>query len=82
MKEEYARFRENFNGRQKVKEYLTLAQARHNKYQADFSRENIIKPKEMGIQILPEVDLKILVDFIDWAPFFRSWDLHGRYQIF
>jgi 5-methyltetrahydrofolate--homocysteine methyltransferase len=39
----------------------------------------IIKPKELGTQIIEDLELKKLVDFIDWSPFFRSWDLHGKY---
>jgi 5-methyltetrahydrofolate--homocysteine methyltransferase len=33
----------------------------------------------MGIQTLEQLSLKELVPFIDWSPFFRSWDLHGKY---
>ena len=33
----------------------------------------------MGIQTLEQLSLKELVPYIDWSPFFRSWDLHGRY---
>ena len=36
-------------------------------------------PKELGIQIIEDLDLSKLVDFIDWTPFFRSWELHGKY---
>ncbi len=37
------------------------------------------KTKELGIQVLEQLSLKELVPFIDWSPFFRSWDLHGKY---
>jgi 5-methyltetrahydrofolate--homocysteine methyltransferase len=39
----------------------------------------LIKPKHLGIQVLEDFDLKKLEEFIDWSPFFRSWDLHGKY---
>ncbi len=42
-------------------------------------RSEIVKPKQLGIQIIEDFDITKLEDFIDWSPFFRSWDLHGRY---
>ena len=79
LKEEYARFRENFNSRQRIKEYLTIEQARANNYQIDFKAEDIVAPNQLGIQVIENLDLKKLVPYIDWSPFFRSWDLHGKY---
>ena len=33
----------------------------------------------MGVKIIDNLDLNVLKDYIDWSPFFRTWDLHGRY---
>ena len=52
---------------------------RKNKFTIDWSNANIVKPNELGIQIIENQDLNELVDYIDWTPFFRSWDLHGKY---
>ena len=41
--------------------------------------QTIVKPNELGIQTLEQLSLKELVPFIDWRPFFISWDLHGKY---
>ncbi|RMB56669.1 methionine synthase [Dokdonia sinensis] len=79
LKEEYARFRESFNSRQRIKEFLTIEEARANKLKIGFKAEDIVKPNELGIQVIEDFDLKKLESFIDWSPFFRSWDLHGRY---
>ncbi len=79
LKEEYSRFRESFNSRQRIKEYLTIEAARANKFKIDFKIEDIAKPNKLGIQVIKDFDLKKLEPFIDWTPFFRSWDLHGRY---
>ena len=54
-------------------------EARKRKYQIDWSKSAISKPKELGVQVLKQMSLKELVPFIDWSPFFRSWDLHGKY---
>ncbi len=79
LKEDYEKFREGFLKRTKQKEYLSIEEARKNKYKVDWSSTEIVKPKELGIQIIEDFDLQGLVDYIDWTPFFRSWDLHGKY---
>jgi 5-methyltetrahydrofolate--homocysteine methyltransferase len=78
-KEEYLKLRTDFLGRSKAKDFLTLENARKNAWKYDWSSFEPVQPAQLGIQIIPEMDLKTLVNFIDWSPFFRSWDLHGRY---
>ena len=79
IKASYASFRESFLNRQQAKTYLTIEKARANKFKVDWSTANITTPKKLGIQVLYKFELSKLVPFIDWSPFFRSWDLHGRY---
>ena len=79
LKQDYDEFREKFLKRKKKKSYISLAAARKKKYKIDWETSNIVKPKELGIQKLTQLSLKELVPYIDWSPFFRSWDLHGRY---
>ncbi|MEQ8217265.1 MAG: methionine synthase [Arenibacter sp.] len=79
IKLDYADFRQKFLNRGKHKEYLTLEAARENKYQLDWSKAEIVKPKTLGIEMIEDFDLNELVPYIDWSPFFRSWELHGKY---
>ncbi|MCC4229851.1 methionine synthase [Zunongwangia profunda] len=79
LKTEYEVFRNNFGKRSKVKSFLSIEEARENNYKIDWKTTNITKPNRLGIQILEDFDLNELVPYIDWSPFFRSWDLHGRY---
>ncbi|MEP5256275.1 MAG: methionine synthase [Winogradskyella arenosi] len=79
IREEYDAFREQFLKRTKKKDYLTIADARKNKFKIDWNTSEIVKPKELGIQIIEDFDITKLEAFIDWSPFFRSWDLHGKY---
>ena len=79
IKLDYESFRDKFLNRGKQKEYLTLEEARANKLQIDWNPSDIKKPKQLGIEVLEDFDLKLLTDYIDWTPFFRSWDLHGKY---
>ena len=79
LKKEYDEFRTKFLKRGKEKAYISIDEARKRKYKIDWNTSEIIKPKELGIQTLEQLSLKALVPFIDWSPFFRSWDLHGKY---
>ena len=79
LKKEYDEFRTKFLKRGKEKAYISMTEARKRKYKIDWETSEIIKPKELGIQTLEQLSLKELVPFIDWSPFFRSWDLHGKF---
>ncbi|UBZ12698.1 methionine synthase [Flagellimonas marinaquae] len=79
IKLDYESFREKFLKRGKQKEYLTLEEARKNKLQIDWNPLDIKKPNQLGIEVWDDFDLTQLEEFIDWSPFFRSWDLHGKY---
>ena len=78
IKEEYDDFRARFQQRSDHKTYVALAEARTQKLQIDFAAQPPMTPNQLGIQHFNQ-DLEALVDYIDWTPFFRSWDLHGRY---
>ncbi|MEP0214294.1 MAG: methionine synthase [Cellulophaga sp.] len=79
IKLDYEEFRKQFLKRTKHKEYLPIDAARKNKYKIDWKTSEIIKPNTLGIQVIEEYDLSKLVEFIDWTPFFRSWELHGKF---
>jgi len=79
LKSDYSDFREKFLNRQIDKEYVSIEDARRDKFKIDWENEEIFTPNQLGIQVFENQDLKELVPFIDWSPFFRSWDLHGKY---
>lgn len=79
IKLDYEEFRIQFAKRGKRKEYLPLTEARTNKYKIDWNQKDIVVPKELGVQVIKDLELRKLKDFIDWTPFFRSWELHGKY---
>ena len=76
---DYDDFREKFLSRQIDKEYVSIEEARRQKFSIDWKDEIILKPKNLGIQIIENQDLRELLAFVDWTPFFRSWELHGKY---
>ncbi|WP_231749698.1 methionine synthase [Polaribacter sp. BAL334] len=79
IKKEYDEFRTKFLKRGKEKSYISIEEARERKFKIDWETSSIIKPKELGIQVLEQLSLKELLPYIDWSPFFRSWDLHGKF---
>lgn len=79
LKTDYADFREKFLNRQVDKEYITIEEARNQKFKIDWVNETIVSPKQTGIQIIENQNLEELIPYIDWNPFFRSWDLFGKY---
>lgn len=79
LKSEYSEFREKFLNRQVEKDYVSIEEARQNKFKIDWNNEEIFTPNQLGITVVENQDLRELLPFIDWSPFFRSWDLHGKY---
>lgn len=79
LKNDYSEFREKFLNRQVEKDYVSIEEARKNKFKIDWQNEEIFTPNQLGITVIENQDLRELLPFIDWSPFFRSWDLHGKY---
>lgn len=79
LKNDYSEFREKFLNRQVEKDYVSIEEARKNKFKIDWQNEEIFTPHQLGITVVENQDLRELLPFIDWSPFFRSWDLHGKY---
>ncbi|MDO7173033.1 methionine synthase [Mariniflexile sp. AS56] len=79
LKKDYDEFRTKFLKRGKEKSYISINQARKRKFKINWETSQIAKPNELGVQVLKQLSLKELEPFIDWSPFFRSWDLHGKF---
>ena len=78
IREEYDKLRDDYLNRAREKNYLTITQARKNKLQLDWENFTPITPNFIGTKTI-EVALEELVPFIDWTPFFQSWQLFGKY---
>jgi len=79
IRKEYESFRAKFLDRQVTKEHIDLATARSRKLKLDWNAFAPQIPNQLGVQVIENQDLDALVHYIDWSPFFRSWDLHGHY---
>lgn len=79
LKSDYERFREEYQARQTAKSYIRISEARANRLKIDWESTELTKPTFLGTKAFTNYDLKEIADFIDWTPFFQSWDLHGHY---
>ena len=61
------------------KKYVSLVKARQLRTKIDWNCSSIIKPTFLGTQTFLNYDLGSLVDYIDWKPFFDTWQLRGKY---
>jgi 5-methyltetrahydrofolate--homocysteine methyltransferase len=75
---EYARVREQ-HAAKKGPELITLAAARANASRIDWTGYVPPKPKFLGRRIFRNYDLAMIAKYIDWGPFFQTWDLHGPF---
>ncbi len=78
IRTEYDELREGYLNRSRDKNFLTIEQARANKLQLDWSKYTPTKPNFIGTKTV-DVAIADLVDYIDWTPFFNSWELYGKY---
>ncbi|MBS7334318.1 MAG: methionine synthase [Weeksellaceae bacterium] len=75
---DYDKIREGFLNRAVAKDYLTIDEARVNKLKLDFNENAPFKPNQLGV-FTHTATVTELKDFIDWTPFFQTWDLHGKF---
>lgn len=76
---EYDIMREKRLSQGRRKALVSLAAARDNRASTDWANYRPFKPNKLGIQVFDDYPLEDLIARIDWTPFFRSWELHGRY---
>jgi 5-methyltetrahydrofolate--homocysteine methyltransferase len=78
LKADYDRIRVQ-HANKKAQPMVTLAEARANKTKIDWTGYQPRKPKFIGRRVFKNFDLNELANYIDWAPFFQTWDLAGPY---
>ncbi|WP_144393876.1 methionine synthase [Pleionea sediminis] len=79
MKKTYQEKREQRAQKDESRNLVDYPNALNNRFTCDWSALEITRPKQLGSQILDNYPLEKLVERIDWTPFFRSWELGGRY---
>lgn len=76
---EYTKAREAHLNKKSDKRYKTIAQARENKFQINLNGSIAPKPSFLGTRVFRDFPLAELVPYIDWTPFFHTWELRGSY---
>ena len=79
IKAEYEKAREAHLNKRNDKRFLTLEEARANKFQLNLDGAVASKPSFTGTKVFEAYPLKELVPYIDWTPFFHTWELRGSY---
>ncbi len=79
VKDDYARLREQRGNRQSAKKYLSLKQARKNKLPIDWDHYTPPRPNVLGVKVFDDYSIEELTQYIDWTPFFQSWQLAGKF---
>lgn len=79
LRSEYAKVRENYAAQNESRSLLSLHEARSNSAKLTFDDSTITKPLHAGVHVLENINLQELVPYIDWMPFFQSWELAGRF---
>ncbi|MEJ2618054.1 MAG: vitamin B12 dependent-methionine synthase activation domain-containing protein, partial [Ignavibacteriaceae bacterium] len=79
LKSEYKKIRENHSKKKTTKNYLTIEDARKNRLRINWEKSDIKKPEKPGITVLKDYPLSELKNYIDWTPFFLTWEIKGKY---
>ncbi len=79
IKAEYAKVRDVHIANEAKKNRITLVQARSNPFKINWSDCKPVKPSFLGPKAFKNFNLATLVPYIDWTPFFQTWELSGRY---
>ena len=76
---ELARVRDQYSKRSEIKEYINYNDALKNRAQIAFSSEDLVAPKQLGREVIKDIDISEFRSYIDWTPFFSSWMLKGKF---
>jgi 5-methyltetrahydrofolate--homocysteine methyltransferase len=79
IKAEYAKLRQDHASRQRDKNYIPIEKAREKKAPINWEETTIHKPAFLGNRYFEDYDLAEIARYIDWTPFFQTWQLQGKY---
>ena len=79
VKEEYNKLRESHKNKSNEKEFISLEEARGNKLKINWNEFEITTPTKLGITEFADYPLEEIRKYIDWTPFFITWEMKGKY---
>jgi 5-methyltetrahydrofolate--homocysteine methyltransferase len=79
LKSEYKKVREDHLKKKELKNFISIDRARKNKLKTEWTKVKIKKPENAGVTVLKDFSLETLRNYIDWTPYFQTWELKGKY---
>lgn len=79
IKTEYSNLREMHYRKKGEDNLLSIDEARRNRLETDWQKLRIVKPEKPGVTVLKNFPLDTLKNYIDWTPFFLTWEMKGKY---
>jgi 5-methyltetrahydrofolate--homocysteine methyltransferase len=79
VREAQQKLRDHYERGENKEKYISISEARRNKLSVDWDRVIIRKPSFLGNKVFEDHPIEELVPFIDWTPFFHTWELKGSY---
>ena len=76
---EYNTIKENYLNRKSDKEYVSIGTARENAFKTDWKNEKIPSANQLGVQVFEDIDIATIRNYIDWTPFFFTWEMRKKY---
>jgi 5-methyltetrahydrofolate--homocysteine methyltransferase len=76
---EYSKLKEEHEKRSSQRAYLSIDKARKNGFKPDWATERIDPPLKPGTHVFRNFSLNAIRNFLDWSPFFMTWELKGKY---
>ena len=79
IQQEYQKLRDYHFKKKNQKSYVSIIDARKNKFPIDWSNFSSSSPNRLGVNTINDFSPHDVASYIDWTPFFQTWELHGRY---
>lgn len=79
VRDDYRTLRENYAGASREVNYISLEEARDNRFQSSWPKENIKTPRQTGLQVLKDFPMEKIASYINWIFFFTTWELRGKF---
>ena len=78
---EYSKIASSYSRGKSADRRVSLSDARSNRFKADWTSYTPPVPRFLGVRAFDKVDLRAVSQYIDWTPFFRTWELFGSYPM-
>ena len=79
IKSNYLEIKENYLQRKEEKQFISLVAARQNSFKINIDKQYKKSPNRLGVSLFDSVNISDVISYIDWTPFFISWEMKGKY---